>query len=405
MPRPDHRVLLLGGDTDFNVGDRAIHTALVRCFAAHEPSTKVSIVGRSTAVPPIRGVSAVIPRGPGGLRALMGAASAADRVLVAGGGLFQDDDSRAKVPYWAARIALLKACNSRIAGFALGAGPLDHAESRAAARIACATLTRISVRDRYAREALAPCTSRPLDIVPDPAFMLEPAPRKQAGEYLRRLGFPEGKPLIVAAVRRWYHERGGFVPNVVKIGLGIEPKRDHARFEGMLGVVSKSLEALRRRLDADILLLPSYNVGHEADDAACEALQWRLPGANVRLSRVSDPQLYKGLLGHAALVVSGRMHPLILAAGMGVPFVGLSYHVKFDGLYELLGLSARSLPLSQCPDSWGPTTLVAAAEAALESRVDLRQRAEALAASVRREALAAAFGASEAPALRGAVDA
>ena len=405
MPRPGQRVLLLGGDTDFNVGDRAILTALVRCFTAHDPNTEISTVGRVASGPAVPGVSKVIPRGPRGLRALMSAAAAADRVLLAGGGLFQDDDSRAKVPYWAARIALLRTCNAHIAGFAVGAGPLDHAECRAAVRFACAALSRISVRDRFARDALAACTSRPLDIVPDPAFMLEPASREEAGEYLRRLGFQEGKPLIVAAVRRWYHERGGFVPNAIKIGLGIEPKRDLARFEGMLGVLSKALETLRHRLEADILLLPSYNVGHEADDAACEALQWRLPGGQVRLARVTDPRLYKALLGHAALVVSARMHPLILAAGMGVPFVGLSYNGKFDGLYELLGLSTRSLPLDQCSDSWGSTTLVAAAETALESRVDLRPRADGLSAAVRREALAAAFGPSEAPAFRGPLDA
>jgi polysaccharide pyruvyl transferase WcaK-like protein len=393
MPRPGSRILLLGGDADYNVGDRAILTAITRCLTLHDPSVELSIVGSPTASPALPGVSQVIPRGPGGLGALLRAAARASRILIAGGGLFQDDDSRVKMPYWAARIGLLKAFNPRIASLAIGAGPLDHAESRAAARIACAALTRVSVRDRCARDALAPCTTRPIEVVPDPAFMLEPVPVEEAVEHLKRLGFPPGKPLIAATIRRWFHSRGGFVPNAVKYGLGIEPRRDHARFEGMLGVVARSLEQLRHRLDADILLLPAYNAPHEEDDAACEALRWRLPGANVRLLRLADPRLYKALVGRASLVISARMHPLILAAGMGVPFVGLSYNRKFDGLYDLLGLAARSLPLDQCPDTWGATTLVAAAEAALDARVDLRQRAEALAASVRLHALSAAFDA------------
>ena len=392
MPRPGARILLLGGDVDYNVGDRAILNALVRCLHAHDHGVDIAIVGLPTVHTNLPGVSAVIPRGSGGLRALLRAASSADRVLVAGGGLFQDDDSRIKMPYWAARIALLKAFNSRIAGLALGAGPLRHPESRAAARLACAALTRVSVRDRFARDALAPCTSKPVEIVPDPAFMLEPAPQEEAREHLRRLGFRDGKPLIAATIRRWYHDRGGFIPNRMRFSFGLDLKRDHARFEGMLGVVSKSLETLRLRLDADILLLPGYSAEHEADDAACEALRWRMPGANVRVARIAHPRLYKALLGQAALVVSARMHPLIFAASMGVPFVGLSYNGKFDGLYELLGLTARSLPLDQCPDTWGVTTLVAAAEAALEARVDLRQRAEALAATVRLQAIEAAFG-------------
>jgi polysaccharide pyruvyl transferase WcaK-like protein len=399
MRRPHARILLLGGDADHNVGDRAILAALVNCLNAREPSTEISIVGEASEYPSMPSVAEIIPRGPRGLYRLLGAAARADQVLVAGGGLFQDDDSRAKMPYWAARIALIKAVNSHVAGFSVGAGPLRHAESRASARMACAALTQVSVRDRFAREALAPCTARPIDIVPDPAFMLEAAPQEDAREHLRQLGFRAGKPLIAATIRRWYHARGGFVPNRVRFGLGLEPRRDHARFEGMLGAVARSFETLRQRLDADILLLPGYTVEHEADDAACEALRWRLPGANVRVARIMNPRLYKALLGHASLVVSARMHPLILAAGMGVPFVGLSYNPKFDGLYEILGLSARSLPLDQCPDTWGVTTLVAAAEAALDSRVDLRQRAETLAATVRSRAVEAAFGAQAAKTL------
>jgi polysaccharide pyruvyl transferase WcaK-like protein len=404
MPRLGARILLLGGDADFNVGDRAILAALVRCLASHDPAADISIVGQPSLQADLPGVTRVIARGASGLGALLRAATIADRILIAGGGLFQDDDSRAKMPYWAARIALLKACNARIAGIAIGAGPLTHPDSRLAARLACAALTRLSVRDRFARDALAACTNRPLAIVPDPAFMLEAAPREFASAQLRRLGIPEGKPYIAATLRRWYHARGGLLPNGLKSRLGIEPKRDHARFEDMVGVLARSLETLQRKLDADILLLPGYNTHLEADDAACEALRLRLPGANVSVARIADPRLYKSLLGQAALVVSARMHPLILAAGMGVPFVGLSYNGKFDGLYELLGLQARSLPLDQCPDAWGTTTLVSAAESALNSRVDLRQRAEALAATVRLEALAAAFG-TAAPRTLGAADA
>src|SRR5262245_44188262 len=386
------RILLLGGDVDHNVGDRASLGALARCLRAHDPLVEIAVAGPSTAMANLPGVAQVIPRGSRGLRSLLRAASAADRVLIAGGGLFQDDDSRIKMPYWAARIALLKTFNSSIAGLSIGAGPLRHPESRAAAGLACAALEGISVRDRFARDALAACTARPVDIVPDPAFMLDAASEDEAREHLRRLGFRDGKPLIAATIRRWYHERGGFIPNQLRFSLGLDLRRDLARFDAMLGVVSKSLEAIRRRLEADILLLPGYGAEHEADDAACEALRWRMPGAQVRVARIAEPRLYKALLGQAALVVSARMHALIFAAGMGVPFVGLSYNGKFDGLYELLGLAARSLPLDQCPDTWGVTTLVASAEAALEARADLRPRAEALGATVRLRAIEAAFG-------------
>ena len=391
MPRAGSRILLLGGDADYNVGDRAILEALVRCLTQADPSADISVVGHPDLLAAIPGVARVIPRGARGLGALLGAASEADRVVIAGGGLFQDDDSRAKMPYWAGRIALLKAARGRVSALSVGAGPLAHAETRAAAGLACRMLDRISVRDRVARDALSACTDRVIPIVPDPAFMLEPAPRAEAEAQLRRIGIAEGRPYIAATLRRWYHARGGLVPNGLKARFGFEPSRDHARFDELLGVLARSLDALRRKLDTDILLLPGYNTPLEADDAACEALRLRLPGAPVHVARIDSPRLYKALLGRASLLVSARMHPLILGAAMGVPFVGLSYNAKFDGLYELLGLPDRALALDLCPHAWGETTLLAAAEAALESRVDLAQRASALAETARLEAQAVAF--------------
>jgi polysaccharide pyruvyl transferase WcaK-like protein len=333
----------------------------------------------------------MIPRGASGIAGLCRNAVSADRIVVAGGGLFQDDDSRVKMPYWAARISMLKGLNSRIAGHSIGAGPLRHVESRAAAGIACAALTTISVRDRLAQEALAACTSRSIDVVPDPAFMLEAAPRGDAIDLLRSLDVSPGQPLIVVAARRWFHSRGGFVPNFVKASAGYGIARDEERFALLLDVLADGLVHVARRLDAAVLLLPSYNVAHEGDDAVCEALARRLRDVSVRMALIADPQLYKAVLGHASLIISSRMHPLILAAGMGVPLVGLSYNDKFQGLFDQLGIASRPLPLDEFPDQWGSRELIAAAEAALAGRGDLRHRAELLGAAVQRSTLQVAF--------------
>ena len=386
------RILLLGGDTDHNVGDRAILAATARCLATHDALAEITAVGEPGMSDAIPGIARWIRRGPRGMAALARTAFDADRILVAGGGLFQDDDSRAKMPYWAARIALLRLLNSRIVGHSIGAGPLDHVESRVAARIACAALSRISVRDRYARETLVACTARPIDVVPDPAFMLEPSPRPLAIDFLRSVDLPPQRPIVVAAVRRWYHARGGFVPNAVKVKAGFGLKCDERRFECLLDTIADALLRSARRLDAGVLLLPGYNVGHEADDLACGALARRLDGVTVRLAWLTDPRLYKAVVGQASLVVASRMHPLIFAAGMGVPLVGLSYNPKFDGLFELLELPARPLALDDFPDRWAAPELAAAMEAALAAGTDLRRRAESLAASVRQRTLAAAFG-------------
>lgn len=403
-PRNGTRILLLGGDADHNVGDRAILSALVDCIRSQDGAAEIAVVGEPSTRQWIPGIARTIPRGARGIAELLRYAFDADRVLVAGGGLFQDDDSRAKMPYWAARIALLRTLHARLIGHAIGAGPLAHAESRLAARIACAALSCISVRDRTAREALAACTTRPIEVVPDPAFMLNPAAGGAATRLLQGIGLEPDRPLVAVTVRRWFHARGGFVPNVIRFKAGMGLKRDDARFASLLDAIAEGVARIARRLGAGVLLLPGYNVGHEADDDACRLLARRLDGVAVRLARIEDPRLYQAVLGQASLVMASRMHPLILAAGMGIPIVALSYHPKFDGLFELLGLVARPLVLDGFPDRWDSNALVAGAETAMNARTDLRHRAALLGAEVRRQTLAVVFG-DAAPSPLGATDA
>ena len=166
------------------------------------------------------------------------------------------------------------------------------------------------------------------------------------------------------------------MPNALKSGLGIEPKRDHARFDGMLGVVAGALERLGKRLERGHP--PAARLQHGPRGRRCGLRGPALAAA--RRERCTspaspDPRLYKALLGQAALVVSSRMHPLILAAGMGVPFVGLSYNGKFDGLYDRLGLAARPLPLDLCPEAGVSATLDGGRRSGASiRRVELRQR-------------------------------
>lgn len=383
---------MLGGDSDHNVGDRAILMAVARCVSRDHPATEMMAVSKGGHDLRSSGVTRVLRRGPAGLPELLHVAAMADRVVVVGGGLFQDDDSRAKMPYWAARLALVGAANGNVVGHSLGAGPLRHPESRLAARLACSTLASLSVRDRFARQALRACTPRDVAVVPDPAFMLEPKSRREAREFLDGLGVPRDRPIVAAVVRRYYHARGGFVPRMIKVRSGLPVATDTARFESLLEALSAALEGLARRLDATILLLPSYNVAHEADDVACAALARRMRGRAVGVASIVDPALYKAVLGHAALVVSARMHPLILAAGMGVPVVGLSYNDKFEGFFDQLGVTPRVLRLDDFPDRWSAPALQALAEAALEDRSDLRHRSELLAAQVRQATLDVVLG-------------
>lgn len=374
------RILILGGDSDFNLGDRAILTALCHCLAGNDRRpVALTVMSKPDRLPPPPGVAHTLHRGAGGFASLLHSAARQDLVIIGGGGLFQDDDSRVKMPYWSARVAALWAVNPRIAGHCVGAGPLRHRESRLSARTACALLESVTVRDEFARGWLARCTDHPPEVVPDPAFMLPPAPREAADSLLERLGLTPGRPIIGVALRGWFHRRGGFVPHRTRSALRLGGCDGGEAMEELLDQLAGALRRLAGRLNASIALLPTYHARYEADEEVCARLAERLQGINVKSATLTDPCLYKAVMGRLTLLISARMHPLILAAGMGVPMVGLAYNEKFRGIFRLLGLPERLLWLDRFRGEEQAAELEAMALEAMDDPTDLEARAERLA--------------------------
>lgn len=390
------KILILGGDSDFNLGDAAILEALCERFAV-AGAAEIAVTSSQMTPRPIRGVTAVLRRGFSGSRALFATAAAADLVVVGGGGLFQDDDSRIKLPYWAARLAALRLVNPRIVGHCIGAGPIRHVESRWFARSACSNLQSISVRDRFAQRALTACTAQPVDVVPDPAFMLDPAARSHAESHLHMLGIDTRQPIIGVSLRSWFHTRGGFIPQRLRAQLGMNRNAQKLAMKQFIAQFAIAIEPLARELNATLLLLPTYTAAYENDTLVCEALANALPGRAVKIAKITDPRLYKAVTGCLSVMISSRMHPLILAAGMGTPLVGLAYNGKFEGLFDLLGLPKRLIWINEFATTQ-PESLTQLAIEAMTAKDNVRQRAANLGSQVSArtaELLATCAGATE----------
>jgi hypothetical protein len=101
------KLLVLAGETDGDLGDLAIVTATCQILRKITPDCRISQVTsrpghdhNDLGISPIR-------RGWCGIVALFYAARRADIAICGGGGLFQDDDSLAKIRDWAKRLILL----------------------------------------------------------------------------------------------------------------------------------------------------------------------------------------------------------------------------------------------------------------------------------------------------------
>lgn len=346
---PSLTILILCGDADHNLGDRAILQATCQLILRRRPDARIIVVSdRPDAARRDYGAEA-IATGPRGFPALCRSAAAADLVLCGGGGLFQDDDSLVKMPYWAARVLLARILCRRVVGHALGVGPLRAATSRWAARLAFALMERVSVRDERARAVAQGLCRHPVEVVPDPALALEPGPVDEVRGWLRREGVPVGeRPIIGVAPRRWFPPAHRIVPHKLARRLGAPDPADSPEGRALPRLIAQVLDRQVAKRDAHVLFLPTYRVPSEADDRLCAAIRDAMTARRATtLLCLDDAARYKAATASLDVMLGGRMHPMILSAGMGTPVVGLAYNPKFHGLLALLGQGDLGMDVSE----------------------------------------------------------
>ena len=143
-------------------------------------------------------------------------------------------------------------------------------------------------------------------------------------------------PLVGVALRRWFPPRPRLVPHRLARRLGAPDPQAGPEGELLLDLLARTLDGLVAAHGAFIVFLPSYRVAHEADDTLCQGILERMRRPQGAVLRLDEPALYQACCGELAVLLGGRMHPMILAAAMGTPVVGLAYNPKFHGLMALL---------------------------------------------------------------------
>ncbi len=341
------KILILAGDTDGNIGDRAIMFSMCHEFRRINPKLEITFVSGNPGADSIFFGVETVPRGIRGLPALIKAAKMSDLILCGGGGLFQDDDSLVKMPYWAIRIAMVRAINKKIIGYSLGVGPLKKITSRLFARLAFACMEHITVRDNLAKETAETLTSNPVYVIPDPGLLLPSAPREEAIDILERNNIPlNGVPIIGVAARKWFHQSSAIIPHKYAVKYNLRKIPGKEKCEKMIHLLAEVLDRVVANYKAFILFLPTYNVSHEADNLICKKIMHKMNSPCTKLLNIYNPMLYKAVTGCMTAMLGVRMHPTIFAADAGTNIVGLAYNQKFFGFFELLGIQSKVIPVA-----------------------------------------------------------
>jgi polysaccharide pyruvyl transferase CsaB len=337
-----------------NLGDEALLDVIVERLRARWPAAVVDVLSADPAATArAYGVEATPRMDFGRVRAAIGRA---DVVLSGGGGLLQNVTSLKSLLYYGGVIRAALRAGKPTMVFAQSVGPLDL-WGRAVVRTFCKGLSAATVRDERSRALLGSLLpGTPVERTADPVFLIDPEP-EPFDLAAQGLGADDA-PLVIVSVRKWQGADATARTLAALVDHIAAAHGAHVAFLPLGGPPDAEVATtIIRRCASTPVLLPDYPLGQAAQ-----------------------------VIGRASLVIGMRLHALIIAARLGVPFLALPYDPKVTALLEDLRYPAgplfvpgRPLPppdeiASRLDDAWSRRDELAAH---LESvRPEIEQLAE-----------------------------
>jgi polysaccharide pyruvyl transferase CsaB len=309
---------LLSGYYGFgNLGDEALLEVIVSRLRARWPGCAVDVLSGDPAQTARTYRVEATPRMD--LGRVRGAIDRADVVLSGGGGLLQNVTSLRSLLYYSNVIRTAVRAGKPTMVFAQSIGPLDF-WGRAIVRNFCRGIAAATVRDERSQKlfgALVPGVR--VERTADPVFLFASGgePLDLAAEGLAG----DDAPLVVVSVRKWQAA------------------------EATTAALAAVVDRLAGKYGARVAFLP---LGGASDAEVSTAIIRRCASTPVLLPDYPLGQAAQ-VIARASLVIGMRLHALIIAARVGVPFLALPYDPKVTSLCEDLAYPAGPLFLPGQP--------------------------------------------------------
>jgi len=243
-------------------------------------------------------------------------------VFLCGGATLADDSLGKGYPIrrCVSQILMARLLGLRVMITAIGANRFRTREGAFWVRFCYGTANRITVRDAASRDVLVNVgIKREIVVSADPAFLVEPDPLEIGNRALTESGIIlNEQPLVGVSVVN------------EKYGMQKEYKR----------AIAAACDALIEERNV-IPVFVSHDMRPEYDIVAVnETLSYmkHRQAAKILQRRFYSPSTMLSVISHFEMALGMRMHFLIFAASVGVPFAALSRVDKVDNFCSLFGL-------------------------------------------------------------------
>lgn len=387
MPvKPQKVVVETGSDFAANKGDEAYFAAMVDLFAEHLPGVEiVKFDGAPDKIAARYGVRSIYSGGKPwrrlkSLPAALKAIATCDAYVFGGGQIILDEYGFISVPYRMHRPMLARLLGKPVMCYAVGAGPLTGRFCRWLAKVCLKRFTLLTLRDRVSVELIRDIGVRSKEIIQtvDAAVALVSAGPERAREILAGEGVATDRPILAFLPFGPAYRCGkSAVPLIFRRARATRDEEGQRKYNRHVALVAEALRRMAEEAGAFVLLVaPDRSESHGGDLAMARDVRAAM-GDTAHAHVVEGdyaPKELKAILGLAELAVGSRMHGLILAAGEGVPQVGICFNDKTRSWAEIMHLQRYVIDEDQVTDA---DELYALLRGAWDERAELREHVAA----------------------------
>ena len=240
-----------------------------------------------------------------------------DLLLMGGGSLLQDATSPRSIIYYLGLVLIAKMMKKPVVFYAQGIGPIHKFYSRKFIKWVVNHVDVITVRDFQSKEDLQlfGIDKAPIYVTADPAITINPeqVSLTKGQEILESFNIDFKKSTIAISVRNWKNEQ---------------------LFKKELAKMADEFI----QLGWNVIFLPmQYPSDIEASLDIVSQMKYQQA---VIIDHKMNFKDILSIIANVDFVIGMRLHSIILAAVMNIPFVGISYDPKIDRFVERLDMQS-----------------------------------------------------------------
>jgi len=344
------RIALSGYYGFDNAGDEALLSAITMSLKKLHPGLEFLVLsGNPEKTARLHGVQAVYYMNPWQVfRGLL----SSDLLISGGGSIFQDVTSGRSLVYYISVVALAKLLGKPVIFYAQGVGPINRPLSKLLMRLVANRVELITLRDQDSLELLREIgVNRPeIRVTSDPVFALTPLEEDFEAVDIKLAQLIESsKPVIGVSVRQW------------------------PALEGYQPELAHCLDDLADQ-GCQVLFIP---MAYPDDVEESRRVASLMEKPATVLDQDLNSRQHLALISRMNFIIGMRLHSLVFAASMGVPFAGISYDPKVDAFLKQFSLTPLPLQYEEMKEQVqhlaGDDQL---RERISEGALELRERAE-----------------------------